>query len=59
MNLSQHLDDMANAGVSSFKIEGRLKDINYVRNVVGWYRNRLDGLIAGRSDLRRPGHRHR
>lgn len=53
LNLSQHLDDMANAGVSSFKIEGRLKDINYVRNVVGWYRNRLDGLIAGRSDLRR------
>ncbi|MFR5872066.1 MAG: U32 family peptidase [Alistipes sp.] len=35
------------------QIEGRLKDINYVRNVVGWYRNRLDGLIARRSDLRR------
>lgn len=53
LNLSQRLGEMADAGVSSFKIEGRLKDINYVRNVVGWYRSRLDELIAGRSDLRR------
>ncbi len=31
-----------NAGVKSFKIEGRLKDINYVKNVVAFYRREID-----------------
>ena len=53
LNLSQHLDDMANAGVSSFKIEGRLKDEGYIRNVVAYYRRRLDEAIASRGDCRR------
>lgn len=45
MNRLAMLDDMAAAGVCSFKIEGRLKDINYVRTVVSAYRRRLDKLI--------------
>ena len=38
LNLSDRLEEMIDAGVGSFKIEGRLKDMAYVRNVVGWYR---------------------
>lgn len=46
LNRSQHLQAMIDAGVSSFKIEGRLKDMNYVKNVVAYYRQALDRLIA-------------
>lgn len=53
MNATERLEAMIDAGVTSFKIEGRLKDENYVRNVVGWYRRRLDEIIVRRSDLRR------
>lgn len=38
----KHLDDLVKAGVTSFKIEGRLKDENYVKNVVLYYRKLLD-----------------
>lgn len=43
-----HLERLADAGVSSFKIEGRLKDIGYVKNVVAAYSQRLDALVARR-----------
>lgn len=46
LSLKDHLMDMAKAGVCSFKIEGRLKNISYVRNVVRAYRNALDEVIA-------------
>ncbi len=45
LNRSAHLEAMLNAGVSSFKIEGRLKDVAYVKNVVGAYRAMLDDII--------------
>ena len=62
MNRSAHIADLLEAGVSSFKIEGRLKDEGYVRNVVGAYRRAIDAVIQanptryrrssmGRSDL--------
>lgn len=41
-NASQHVKELIDAGVFSFKIEGRLKDINYVKNVVAFYRQELD-----------------
>jgi len=41
-NVTPHLEELVNIGVKSFKIEGRLKDINYVKNVVGYYRKELD-----------------
>ena len=41
-NASQYIEDLINAGVKSFKIEGRLKDINYVRNVVAYYNNLIN-----------------
>ncbi len=45
LNLSDHLADLLEAGVTSFKIEGRLKDRDYVMNVVAAYRRRLDALL--------------
>ncbi len=44
LNLSAQLEDLIDAGVTSFKIEGRLKDRNYVANVVSHYRARLDEI---------------
>lgn len=45
-NASSHLEGLMEAGVSSFKIEGRLKDISYVKNVVAFYRQAIDRIIA-------------
>ena len=45
-NLKARLKDLAEAGVSSFKIEGRLKNVSYVRNVVRDYSLALDALVA-------------
>ena len=39
------LEQMMAAGVSSFKIEGRLKDVGYVKNVVAYYRRAIDKII--------------
>lgn len=41
-NASRYIEELINAGVKSFKIEGRLKDINYVKNVVAYYRREID-----------------
>lgn len=40
-----NLEVLAESGVSAFKIEGRLKDENYVRNVVSAYNQRLDAIV--------------
>lgn len=53
LNQSQNLEELIDAGISSFKIEGRLKDENYVRNVVAYYRQKIDSIIARRDDLKR------
>lgn len=53
MNLSARLGELLDAGVSSFKIEGRLKDTNYIRNVVAAYRRAVDEALAARPHLRR------
>ncbi len=41
-NASNHLKQLIDAGLKSFKIEGRLKDENYVKNVVAYYRKEID-----------------
>lgn len=43
-NASEHIEKLANIGVSSFKIEGRLKNENYIKNVVAYYRQKLDKI---------------
>lgn len=49
---SGHVRDMIDAGISSFKIEGRLKDENYVKNITAYYRKIIDCILE-RDTLRR------
>ena len=49
-NLKDRLQDLAEAGICSFKIEGRLKSISYVRNVVRAYSSALDELVAANPE---------
>ncbi len=53
LNLSNRLNELIDAGVTSFKIEGRLKDENYVKNVVSYYRKALDEILKKRSDCKK------
>lgn len=50
LNRSAMLADLLKAGVSSFKIEGRLKDADYVKNVVAAYRRALDAIISANPE---------
>ena len=50
LNQSDHLLELIEAGASSFKIEGRLKDIGYVKNVTAAYSRRLDEIIRRYPD---------
>lgn len=52
-DLSERIGDLIDAGVMSFKIEGRLKDDNYIKNVVSYYRRKIDEALATRPDCRR------
>lgn len=45
LNLSNYLNDLIEAGITSFKIEGRLKDIDYVKNITAFYRQKIDDII--------------
>ena len=53
MNRSAHLEAMMDAGVRSFKIEGRLKDVTYVKNVTAYYRQAIDAILARRPEYGR------
>jgi 23S rRNA 5-hydroxycytidine C2501 synthase len=57
MNQTAHLGDLLAAGVSAFKIEGRLKDKAYVMNVVAHYRRELDSILEG-SGLQKSSSGH-
>ena len=50
LNQSAHLGELIEAGATSFKIEGRLKDVSYVKNVVAAYSQQLDAFIAAHAD---------
>lgn len=52
-NLSDRLEALIDAGISSFKIEGRLKDKDYVANITAFYRSKLDAILAKRPELSR------
>lgn len=49
LNLSDDLAALLDAGVTSFKIEGRLKEAPYVANIVGYYRRKLDAILQQRG----------
>ncbi|MCX6136299.1 MAG: U32 family peptidase [Ignavibacteriales bacterium] len=53
LNLADHLSDLLNAGITSFKIEGRLKEISYVKNITAFYRSKLDAILEERPEFRR------
>ncbi len=53
LNLSAQIGSMLDAGVSSFKIEGRLKDLGYTKNIVSYYRAALDSELSMRPTLQR------
>ncbi len=52
-NQSANLRALIDAGVRSFKIEGRYKDVGYVKNITAYYRQRLDEILAERPELAR------
>jgi putative protease len=58
MNRSEDLERLLDAGVSSLKIEGRLKDVAYVKNVTAYYRKRLDDIFVKRNEYRKASSGH-
>ncbi|MDR2806335.1 MAG: U32 family peptidase [Dysgonamonadaceae bacterium] len=52
LNQSAHLEALLDAGVTSLKIEGRLKDLSYVKNITAWYRKQLDRIFERRPEYR-------
>ncbi|MFA8300786.1 MAG: U32 family peptidase [Hyphomicrobiales bacterium] len=52
-NQSENIEAIINAGVNSLKVEGRLKSIDYVTNVIGYYRQVIDGIIDQNPNLER------
>lgn len=53
LNLSDRMTELVEAGVSSFKIEGRLKEVGYVKNVTAYYSSILNEIVAAHPDLYR------
>ncbi|MDE7165664.1 MAG: U32 family peptidase [Bacteroidaceae bacterium] len=58
MNRSSDMETLLDAGVSSLKIEGRLKDPTYVKNVVAYYRQKLDEIFQRRPEYCRSSLGH-
>ena len=52
-NASSHVGEMIDAGVRSFKIEGRLKDITYVKNITAYYRQKIDEALKSRPNFKK------
>ena len=50
LNNSAHLEELMDAGITSFKIEGRMKDTDYVKNVTAFYRQKLDEIFERRPE---------
>lgn len=53
LNRSEALEELIDAGIRSFKIEGRLKEVSYVKNITAFYRTKLDDVLKRRKDLKR------
>ncbi len=56
MNRIHRIEEMMDAGVRSFKIEGRLKDIGYVKNVTAAYRQAIDAILERRTEFVRSSY---
>lgn len=51
LNLTKEIPEMIAAGITSFKIEGRLKDMSYIKNIVSHYRKELDAFLEGKTEF--------
>ncbi|MEE1003897.1 MAG: U32 family peptidase [Bacteroidaceae bacterium] len=56
MNRIHRLEEMMDAGIRSFKIEGRLKDIAYVKNATAAYRQAIDTILKRRTEFSRSSY---
>ena len=52
---ADYIEAMLKAGIVSFKVEGRLKNESYVKNVTAFYRQRMDAILEGCSEYQRVG----
>jgi len=48
---SGSIKELAEAGIQSFKIEGRLKDVDYVKNITAFYRKKMDAFLEGQPEF--------
>ncbi|WP_372752411.1 U32 family peptidase [Labilibaculum sp.] len=53
LNLSGHLKEIVESGICSLKIEGRLKDSSYLKNVTSHYRQELDGIFEKKQEYKK------
>jgi len=51
LNLSDHLEEVIESGICSLKIEGRLKDSSYLKNVTSYYRQKLDSVFDKKREF--------
>ena len=58
LNNSAHLEELMNAGITSFKIEGRLKEADYVKNITAFYRQKLDAIFERRPEYAQASRGH-
>lgn len=52
LNHSDSIKELAEAGIQSFKIEGRLKDVDYVKNITAFYRKKIDAFLEDQSEYK-------
>jgi len=52
LNHSDSIKELAEAGIQSFKIEGRLKDVDYVKNITAFYRKKMDTFLEDQSEFK-------
>ncbi len=58
LDRSAYLQELIDAGVTTFKIEGRLKDADYVTNITAYYREKLDAIIPSLQHYNIPSLQH-
>jgi putative protease len=52
LNHSNSIWELAEAGIQSFKIEGRLKDVDYVKNITAYYRKKIDAVLEEKPEFK-------
>ncbi|HEY3389918.1 MAG TPA: U32 family peptidase, partial [Prolixibacteraceae bacterium] len=52
LNHSDSIKELAEAGIQSFKIEGRLKEADYVKNITAFYRKKMDAFLEDQSEFK-------